>query len=146
MTLLHNGMKKLQRWTHLSSESNSSCLQRRRKRYLCGTRLLSTFDPERDTFRYVRDNLTDLQCEAVDGSSAQMIVKTFRFLCWSHVNPGKCSLFVGFLQTRFSATKTRQFTLQFPKVGQALNTSNSEISRDFLNENIRGISLAELQV
>ena len=27
------------------------------ERYLCGPRLLSTFDPEEDTFRYVRDNL-----------------------------------------------------------------------------------------
>ena len=38
----------------------------------------STFDPERDTFRSVRKNLTDLQLEAPDGSSAQMIVKTVR--------------------------------------------------------------------
>ena len=39
---------------------------------------LSTFDPEGDTFRYVRDNLSDVQLEAADGSGAQMILKTFR--------------------------------------------------------------------
>ena len=44
------------------------------ERYLCGPRLLSTFDPEGDTFRYVRDNLTDAQLEAADGSGALMIV------------------------------------------------------------------------
>ena len=36
-------------------------------RYLCGSRLLSTFDPEGDTFRHVRENLTDVQLEAADG-------------------------------------------------------------------------------
>ena len=46
--------------------------------YLCGPRLLSTFDPEGDTFRYVRDNLTDVQLETADGSSALLIVKTIR--------------------------------------------------------------------
>ena len=38
---------------------------------------------------------------------------------------------------------TRRFTLQYKKVGQALKASNSEISKDFLRENIRGILLAE---
>ena len=38
---------------------------------------------------------------------------------------------------------TRRFTLQYSKVGQALNASDSEISKDFLHENIRGILLAE---
>ena len=38
---------------------------------------------------------------------------------------------------------TRRLTLQYSKVGQALNASNAEISRDFLHENIRGILLAE---
>ena len=38
---------------------------------------------------------------------------------------------------------TRRFTLQYSKVGQTLNVSNSEISKDFLHENIRGILLAE---
>ena len=31
------------------------------ERYLCGPRLLSTLHQEGDTFRYVRDNLTDIQ-------------------------------------------------------------------------------------
>ena len=46
------------------------------ERYLCGPRLLSTFDPERDSFRHVRDNLINVQLEAADGSGALMIVKT----------------------------------------------------------------------
>ena len=33
--------------------------------------------------------------------------------------------------------------MQYSKVGQVLNTLNSEISEDFLHENIRGILLAE---
>ena len=49
-----------------------------KERYLCGPPLLSTFDPEGDTFRYVRDILTDVQLEAADGSGALMIVKTIR--------------------------------------------------------------------
>ena len=46
--------------------------------YLRGPRLLSTFDPEGDTLRCVRDNLTYVQLEAADGSGALMIVKTIR--------------------------------------------------------------------
>ena len=46
------------------------------EKYLRRPRLLSTFDPEGDTFRYVRDNLTDLQLETADGLGAQMLVKT----------------------------------------------------------------------
>ena len=38
---------------------------------------------------------------------------------------------------------TRRFTLQYSKVGQALNASNAEISKDVLHENNRGILLAE---
>ena len=51
---------------------------KKEERYLSGPRLLATFDPEGDTFRYVRDNLTDVQLEAADGSGALMIVKTIR--------------------------------------------------------------------
>ena len=39
--------------------------------------------------------------------------------------------------------KTRRFAPQYLKVGQALNTSTSEISKDFLHESVRGILLAE---
>ena len=42
------------------------------------TRVVLDFSPEGDTFRHVRDILTDLQLEAADGSGAQMIVKTIR--------------------------------------------------------------------
>ena len=52
---------------------------KKEERYVCGLRLLATFDPEGDTFRHVRDNLTDVQLEAADGSGALMTVKTIRF-------------------------------------------------------------------
>ena len=39
--------------------------------------------------------------------------------------------------------QTRRLTLQYSKVGQALNASNSKISKDFLHKNIRGILQAE---
>ena len=35
---------------------------------------------------------------------------------------------------------TRRFTLQYTKVGQALNTSSSDINKDPLREIIRGIA------
>ena len=52
-------------------------------------RLLSTFDPKGDTFRYVRDNQIDVQLEAVDGSGALMIVRTIRLSVvesWSSID------------------------------------------------------------
>ena len=76
------------------------------ERYLCGPRLLSTF--EEDTFRYVRDKLTDVQLEAADGSGA--------------------------LRRNYGETMrhwTRRFTLQYSKVGHALNASNAEINKGF---------------
>ena len=73
---------------------------KKKERYLCGPRLLATLDPEGDKFRYVRDNLTDVQLGAADGSGALMIVKTIRLsLCWSQVHSGRCSVAVGFLPT-----------------------------------------------
>ena len=109
---------------------------------MCGPRLLSTFDPEGDTFRYVRDNLTDVQLEAADGSGAFMIVKTIR------LSFGPKSIFfrLDSLRRNYGETMrhwTRRFTLQYSKVGQALNASNSEISKDFQHENNRGILLVE---
>ena len=65
------------------------------ERYLCGTRLLATFDTEGDTFRYVRDYLTDVQLEAADGSGALMIIKTIRL----SVVPKSIQEGVGFLPT-----------------------------------------------
>ena len=59
-------------------------------RCLCSPRFLSTFDPERDTFRNVRDNLTDLQLGAADGSGAQMIVKTIRLPVGPKSTPEGC--------------------------------------------------------
>ena len=108
------------------------------ERYLCGPRLLATFDL--DTFRYVRDNLTDVQLEAADGSGALTDSQSNTSLCWSQVNSGRCSVAVGFLPTWFSSAKLRR---NHSKVCQALNASNTEINKDFLHENILGILLAE---
>ena len=124
---------------------------KKEERYLCGPRLLSTFDSEGDTFRYVRDNLTDVQLEAADGSGALMVVKT---ICLSvgpkSIQEGVRLLFDFFrldsLRRHYGETVrhwTRQFTLQYSNVGQAPSASNAEISKDFLHENIRGLLLAE---
>ena len=74
--LFHCGTKKLQRRKILKGASQLFASSTKKvERYFCGPRLLSTFDPEGDTFRYVRENLTDVQLEAADGSNAQLIVK-----------------------------------------------------------------------
>ena len=124
---------------------------KKEERYLCGPRLLSTFDPEGDTFRYVRDNLTDAQLEAADGSSALMIVKTIRLSIGPKSTQEGVRLLLDFfrldsLRRNYGETMrhwTRRFPLQYSKVGQALNASNTEINKDFVHENIRGILLAE---
>ena len=65
--LFHDGMRKLQRGSHLSQRVKLFVSStKREERYLCGPRILATFDPEGDTFRYVRDNLTDIQLEAAE--------------------------------------------------------------------------------
>ena len=76
--LFHDGMKKLQRWNLLNQRVKLFIFSTKEVRYLCGPRLLSTFDPEGDTCRCVRDNLTDVLLEAAEGSGALMIVKTIR--------------------------------------------------------------------
>ena len=94
--LFHDGMRKLQRWNHLTSERNSSCLLRK-KRFLCGpdfSRLT-----EGDTFRYVGDNLADAQLKAADGPGAVMIVKTIRLSVGPKFNSGRCLVAVGLLPT-----------------------------------------------
>ena len=124
---------------------------KKEQRYLCGPRLLATFDAEGDTFRYVRDNLTDVQLEAADGSSALMIVKTTRLSVGPKSVQEGVRLLLDFfrldsLRRNYGEAMrhwTRRFTLQFSKVGQALNASNAEINKDFLHEKIRGILLAE---
>ena len=118
---------------------------------MCGPRLLSTFDPEGDTFRPVRDNLSDVQLAAADGSGALMIVKTIRPSVGPKSTQEGVRLLLDFfrldsLRRNHGETMrhwTRRFTLQYSKVGQALNASNVEMSRDFLHENIRGIVPAE---
>ena len=104
---------------------------------MCGPRLLSTFDPEGDTFRYVRDNRTDVQLEAADGSGALMVVKTIRLSVGPKSTQEGVRLLLDFfrldsLRRNYGETM-RHWTrrLQSSKVGQAMN------------ENIRGILLVE---
>ena len=47
--LFHVGMKKLQRWNHLNGESNSSCLQRRRRRDTCVVLDFSPRETQKET-------------------------------------------------------------------------------------------------
>ena len=96
----------------------------------------------------------DMSETAANGSSAQMIDKSCSSLCWSKSTQERVRLLLDFcrldfLRRNYGETMrhwTRRFTLQYSKVGQAPNTSNSEVSKDFLHENIQGISLAETQV
>ena len=90
-------------------------------------------------FRHVRDNLTDIQLEAsslsVGPESTQEAVRLL--LHFFRLDS---------LRRNHGETVrhwTRRFTLQYSKVGQALNASNCEISKDILNKNIRCILLAE---
>ena len=119
---------------------------KKEKRCLCRPRLLSAFDPEGDTFRHVRDNLTDVQLEG-----ALIIVKTIRLSVGPKSTQEDVRLLLDFfrlesLRRNYGETTrhwTRRFTLQYSKFGQALNASTSEISKDVLHEHIRGILLAE---
>ena len=71
------------RWSEASSTldaferdlCDSSSSQRRDERDLCGPHLLSAFDPDGDTVRRGRNNLTDDQLETEDGSGAVSIVQ-----------------------------------------------------------------------
>ena len=95
--------------------------------------------------------MIDFQLEAAFGSGALTIVKTVRLSVGPKSTPEGVRFLVDFfrlasLRRNNGETMrhwTRRFTLQYSKVGQAPNASNSEISKDFLHENIRGILLAE---
>ena len=94
--------------------------------------------PEGDTFRYVRDNFTDVQLEAADGSGALMTVKTIRLSVGpkSTQEAVRLLLLLDFFRLDSLSPDcgetmrhwTRRFTLHHSKVGQALNASNAEIS------------------
>ena len=71
--LFHDGKKKRQRWNHLVFVSST-----KEERDLCGSRLLSTFDPEGDRFRCVRDNLTRFVSRLVPSQ----LRKLFDCCCW----------------------------------------------------------------
>ena len=86
--------------------------------------------------------------EAADGSG---VVKTIRLSVGPRSTQEGARLLLDFFRLDSLRRKygeimrhwARRFTLQYSKVGQALNASNSEISKDFLRENIRGILLLE---
>ena len=124
---------------------------RREERYFCGPRLLSTFDSKGDTIRNVRDNLTDAQLEGADGSGVHMIVKTSHLFVGPKSTQEGVRLFLDFFRLDSPGRNhgetmrhwTRRFRLHYTKVGQASNTSNSEINKYRLHENIVGIVFAE---
>ena len=80
-----------------------------------------------------------------------MIVRTIRLSVGLKSTPEGVRLLLNFfrldsLRGNYGETRrhrTRRITLQYSKVGQALNASNSEISKDVLRENIRCIFLVE---
>ena len=80
-----------------------------------------------------------------------MLLKTIRLSVGPKATQESVRLLLGFfrlgsLRRNYGETKrhwTCRYALQYSKVGLALNTSNSEISTDFLHENIRDILLAE---
>ena len=106
---------------------------KKQESYLCGPRLLFAFDPERDTFRHVRDKLTNLQLEAADGSNAQTVVKIIRLSLCPKETQGDVRLLLDFLRLDFPRRNdgettwhwTRRFTLQYTKVGLPFTISNS---------------------
>ena len=125
---------------------------RREERYFCGPRLLSTFDSKGDTFRNVRDNLTDPQLEAADGSGVHMIVKTSNLFVGPKSTQEGVRLLLDFSRLDSSGRNhgepmrhwTRRFTLQLHESWPGIeNTSNSEFNKYSLHEHIAGISLAE---
>ena len=95
--------------------------------------------------------LTVQTAGAADGSGALMIVETIPLSVGPKSIQEGVRLLLDFfrldcLGRNYGETmrhSTRRFALQYSKVGQALNASNTEINKDFLHENIRGILLAE---
>ena len=117
--LFHDGMQKLELWNHSINECSFLCFRRKKEeRFLCGPRCLSTSDLEGDTFRHVRDNLTDAQLEAQNESCAIMTIKTIRRLTSS-----SSILFDEVTETM--RHWTRRFTRSSSKVGKSLNASNA---------------------
>ena len=121
------------------------------ERYLCGPRLLSRFDPESDTFKHVRANISNEQLEKEDGEGALLVVKIIRASTGPKSMQEAVRLLLEFfrldgLRRQYGESMkkwTRRFGLAYNKVGTALNQANNEIKTDFLHEMIRGILLAE---
>ena len=119
---------------------------------LCGPRLLSRFEPESDSFRIVRESLTDAQLTAEDGSGGTAIVAALRVQLGPKSMQQAVSLFLQLLKLndirRLNGESmkkwTTRFTLSLNKVGAALHAACSEIpANGFLHPMIQGILLAE---
>ena len=104
---------------------------------LCGPRLLARFAPESDSFRIVREALTDEQLTKEDGSGGRAIVQALR------VQLGPKSMQQAVSGESMKKWTTR-FALSLKKVGAALHAACSEIpATGFLHPMIQGILLAE---
>ena len=119
---------------------------------LCGPRLLSRFQPESDAFRIVREQLTDEQLTAEDGSGGQAIVLALRMQLGPKSMQQAVSLFLQLLKLndirRLNGESMKKWTTRFNlsprKVGAALHAACSDIpANGFLHPMIQGILLAE---
>jgi hypothetical protein len=125
---------------------------KRDEKCLCGPRLLARFQPESDSFRIVRETLTDAQLTAEDGSGGTAIVAALRVQLGPKSMQQAVSLFLQLLKLndirRLNGESmkkwTTRFSLSLRKVGAALHAACSEIpANGFLHPMIQGILLAE---
>ena len=125
---------------------------KRDEKCLCGPRLLARFAPESDSFRIVRETLTDAQLTAEDGSGGTAIVRALRVQLGPRSMQQAVSLLLQLLKLndirRLNGESmkkwTTRFSLSLRNVGAALNAACSEIpTTGFLHPIIQGILLAE---
>ena len=130
---------------------------KRDEKCLCGPRLLARFQPESDSFRIVRETLTDAQLTAEDGSGGTAIVAALRVQLGPKSMQQTVRLFLQLLKLndirRFNGESMKKWTTRFQlslrKVGAALHAACSEIpansfpANSFLHPMIQGILLAE---
>ena len=125
---------------------------KRDEKCLCGPRLLARFEPESDSFRIVRESLTDAQLTAEYGSGGKALVASLRVQLGPKSMQQAVSLFLQLLKLndirRLNGESmkkwTTRFTLSLKNVGAALHAACSEIpANGFLHPMIQGILLAE---
>ena len=119
------------------------------EKYLCGPRLLARFEPESDSFRIVREALTDAQLTAEDGSGGKAVVAALRVQLGPKSMQQAVSLFLQLMKLndirRLNGESmkkwTTRFNLSLRKVGAALHAACSEIpANGFLHPMIQGSS------